>query len=112
MSTQPGQDPGGWKNPNEFPSFPQDPIKGEVLTPDQVKKAHTNADTDGDEGSLHHTLGPAHAQASPGDHDHRGSTSVELLKGVSITGSRSGGAALVSVIAALVQLGATDSTTT
>lgn len=59
-------------------------------------------DVDLSERSPHHTLGNSHNQASRGDHGH--------LESVVITGSRASGAALVSVIAALVELGATDAT--
>ena len=104
MSSQPtGQ-------PDIFPTKPTDPVLGRAPSAAEVKKAHTNADTDGSREAEHHTLGPGNAQASPGDHDHRGGSSVLLLQGTDISGSRSGGAALVSIIAALVELGATDST--
>lgn len=55
-----------------------------------------------DQGHLSplHTLGNGRNQAMPGG----------ILKDTTLTGSRAGGAALVSVIAALVELGATDST--
>lgn len=77
----------------------------------EVEDFHTNADTDGNRKSIHHTLGPAHAQAAPGDHTHNGGDSVELLANVTISGAKGGNTALASVIAALVQLGATDATT-
>lgn len=77
----------------------------------EVKDFHTNADTDGTSKSLHHTLGPGVAQASPGNHLHDGGDSKPLLDGFTITGAKGGNTALDSVIAALVQLGATDSTT-
>lgn len=51
-----------------------------------------------------HTLGNSHTQSAYGDHK------IHPLDSV-LTGSRSGGAALVSVIAALVELGAVDNTT-
>lgn len=94
-----------------LPTRPMDPVEGKVPPSKDVARFHTNADTDGDEGSLHHTLGPRKGQAAPGDHDHRGGSSVELLTGSTITGSRGGNAALTSVIALLVELGATDNTT-
>lgn len=89
---------------------PVDPVKGAAPSRAEVLAFHKNADTDGNEGSLHHTLGPRKGQAAPGDHDHRGGTSVLLLQGVTISGSRASGAALVSIIAALTELGATDTT--
>ena len=76
----------------------------------EITKAHTNADTDGSDMSAHHTLGASKGQASPGDHDHRGGSSVALLQGVTITGATSADA-VTSIIAALVDLGAKDSTT-
>lgn len=90
---------------------PIDPVAGKLPSSKEVAKFHSNADTDGNEGSIHHTLGPRKGMASPGDHDHRGGTSVLLLQGTNISGSRASGAALISVIAALVELGATDTTT-
>lgn len=77
---------------------------------EEVKRFHTKADTDGQSTSAHHTLGAGSNQSSPGNHIHDGGSSKLLLEGLSLTGSRSGGAALVSVINALVTLGATDNT--
>lgn len=82
-----------------------------VPTAEQVETMHTNADTDTRKESLHHTLGPGNNQAAPGNHKHDGGDSEFLLSGVTISGSRGGNVALVSVIQALVKLGATDSTT-
>lgn len=79
-------------------------------TAQEVDDLHTNADTDTRAESIHHTLGSLPTQASPGDHAHDGGTSPLLLSGVTLTGSRGGNVALVSVISALVRLGATDST--
>lgn len=87
-----------------------EPTTTKVPTPKEVARFHTNADTDGNEGSIHHTLGARKGQAAPGDHAHRGGTSVLLLQGTNISGSRASGAALISVIAALVELGAEDIT--
>lgn len=80
-------------------------------TPDVVDSFHTNSDLDSRVQAQHHTLGAAPTQASPGDHTHDGGTSALLLAGVTLTGSKGGNAALASVIAGLVKLGATDSTT-
>jgi hypothetical protein len=79
---------------------------------EEVREFHNNADTDGGVGSIHHTLGPGRFQAAAGSHLHDGGDSAPLLDGQIITGSRSGGSALSSVIAALVALGASDATTT
>jgi len=76
-----------------------------------VDDFHTNSDVDTRPESQHHTLGPSDTQASPGNHQHDGGTSPLLLTGFTITGSRGGNTALQSVIACLVRLGATDSTT-
>lgn len=90
---------------------PSDPVDGKVPTEKEVARFHTNADTDGDSGSIHHTLGPRKGQATEGDHDHRGGNSVALLQGVTVSGSRATDAWRTSVMALLVELGATDSTT-
>lgn len=82
-----------------------------TLDSDAVRKIHEKADTDGSEIAVHHTLGSGRNQAAAGNHDHRGGNSVLLLEGETITGSRGGGTALTSIIALLVTLGATDSTT-
>lgn len=67
-------------------------------------------DTDGSDQSVHHTLGANKGQASPGDHDHRGGSSVALLQGMTITGTTPA-EIISSIVAILVDLGATDSTT-
>lgn len=86
---------------------------GDFDTPsaEEVRRLHNNSDVDGSDKSQHHTLGPRKGQASPGPHSHDGADSILLLDGVNLTGSRGGNAAITSVIAALVQLGATDATT-
>lgn len=80
-------------------------------TSEQVDDFHTNSDVNSRKEAQHHTLGPGQFQASPGAHNHRGGDSSLLLAGVTLSGSRGGNVALVSVIQALVALGATDSTT-
>jgi hypothetical protein len=77
----------------------------------EVEKAHRNADTDGKPTAAHHTLGPGTFQSSPGNHTHDGAQSALVLGNVTLTGVKTGGTALNSVIAALVALGATDTTT-
>ena len=77
----------------------------------ESQKAHNNADTDGKPTAAHHTLGAGPMQASPGNHNHNGGTSLSLLEGVTISGAKGSNTALASVIAALVSLGATDTTT-
>lgn len=76
-----------------------------------VNKFHGKSDVDASPNAQHHTLGPRSTQAASGIHNHDGSTSVQLLAGVTLTGAKAGNTALASVIAALVGLGATDSTT-
>lgn len=76
-----------------------------------VAHLHTNADTDTRAEAIHHTLGPSSSQATAGNHRHRGGDSSPLLDGLTITGSRGGNVALLSVIQCLVALGATDSST-
>ncbi len=76
-----------------------------------VDDFHTNSDVNSRRQAQHHTLGPGEFEASPGPHNHRGGDSVLLLSGVTLTGSRGGNVALLSVIQALVALGATDNTT-
>ena len=79
----------------------------------EVAFLHKNSDVDSRDEAQHHTLGHGSAQASPGDHNHRDGKSMPILEGVSITGVTSGTNSVVirSIIAALVELGATDSST-
>lgn len=86
-------------------------LKGRPPTAEEVTNQHTNADTDTRAESIHHTLGPSPNQATAGNHRHRGGDSSPLLDGLSITGSRGGNVALLSVIQCMVALGATDSST-
>lgn len=85
--------------------------KGQPPTAEEVDRLHQNADTDSRAEAIHHTLGVGDNQAAKGSHNHRGGDSVQLLGGITLTGSRGGNIALLSVIQALVALGATDSTT-
>lgn len=75
-----------------------------------VNEFHTNDDVDKDANAHHHSLGPNANQAAPGSHKHDGTDSIALLEGFALSGSRSGGGALLTVISALTQLGAVDST--
>jgi hypothetical protein len=79
--------------------------------PRVVSDFHTNDDVNQDRDAHHHTLGMGPNEAAAGSHNHRGSDSVLLLQDIEITGSRGGNTALASVIAALVELGAKDSST-
>ena len=80
-------------------------------TAEEVDTFHTNAATDARKEDIHHTIGAGENQAASGAHNHRGGDSVQLLTGITLTGSRAGNIALLSVVQALVALGATDSTT-
>lgn len=84
---------------------------GDIADGQTVKRFHNQSDVDSSQTAQHHTLGIRQDQASPGSHRHDGKSSVRILSGQTITGSRAGGGALVSVIAALVKLGAIDNTT-
>lgn len=87
-----------------------DPSELANFSSEDVEKLHTNSDVDVRRESQHHTLGPRTTQASPGDHNHDGSNSLPLLTGYTISGSRSSPASILpSIIACLVRLGATDS---
>ena len=98
--------------PRSYATKPVDPVAGQTPSREAVRKFHTNADTDGNQGSIHHTLGPAEGQASPGNHDHRGGSSKLLFEGVTISGSKASGAALQSIIDMLRdEFGITDNTT-
>lgn len=83
---------------------------GGAVDPTTVNRFHDRSDVDSSTVAQHHTLGIKHDQASPGDHKHDGKNSRKVLEGVTISGSRASGAALISVIDALQILGATDST--
>lgn len=76
-----------------------------------VRDFHVFDDLDVSPDSHHHSLGAGPNQAASGAHTHDGSNSVRLLEGFVITGGRAGNTAVASIIAALVSLGATDSTT-
>lgn len=75
----------------------------------EVDTFHTNSDRDSRPEAQHHTLGASSTQASPGNHKHDGGDSELLLTGLTITGAKGGNTSLPSIIACLVRLGATDS---
>lgn len=85
--------------------------RGRPPASEEVEEFHTNAATDSRKEDIHHTIGVSENQAASGSHNHRGGDSLLLLQGITLTGSRAGNIALLSVIQALVALGATDSTT-
>ena len=79
---------------------------------DVVRLFHKNASVDSRAMDIHHTLGPGVHQAASGAHDHKGGNSKLLLEGYTITGIKATpSSVLPSIIAALVRLGAKDSTT-
>lgn len=88
-------------------------INSELRPPQRmVNEFHTNDDLDRDSNAHHHTLGVGVNQASSGGHNHDGTNSVQLGAGIVVSGSRSSGAALVSLLTALEQiLGLDDQTT-
>jgi hypothetical protein len=87
-------------------------INSELRPPERmVNEFHTNDDLNRDSQAHHHSLGIGVNEAASGAHNHDGTNSVKLLAGYTLTGSRASGAALLSVIAALEQLGADDNTT-
>jgi len=90
--------------PKVKPEDPSPPTK-------VVEDFHKNVALDTRPEDKHHTLGLSPNQASPGNHTHNGSDSPLLLDGIVLTGSKGGNAALLSVISALVRLGARDATT-
>lgn len=75
-----------------------------------VTEFHTNSDVDSHDQAQHHTLGVGVNQAAPGSHTHDGVNSPALLEGMTLSGSRGSSGAMLSIITALVQLGATDET--
>lgn len=92
-------------SPNESSQF-------DDVSAEDVDNLHKKADTDVRRESVHHTLGPRGSQAAAGDHKHDGSDSPLLLSGLTITGSRADSTAIMpSIIAGLVRLGMTDSST-
>jgi len=76
-----------------------------------VNEFHTNDDLNRDAQAHHHSLGIGVNEAASGAHNHDGANSVRLLDGRTITGSRASGAALISVITMLTELGCEDNTT-
>lgn len=80
----------------------------------QALRLHEFSDKDSSPLAQHHTLGPRRHQASPGNHNHDGSTSPKLGagKGLTLTGSTGGNVALQNLIAMLQQVVEfTDNTT-
>jgi hypothetical protein len=83
----------------------------QTINTETVDKIHRFDDVDVRPESHHHTLGSGPNQATPGGHTHRGGDSQLLLSGTTISGTRGSATAMVSIISALVALGATDTST-
>lgn len=80
----------------------------------EVNDFHKHSDNDNSRLAQHHTLGPGPNQAASGNHIHDGITSkqeITPLKGTTFTGSRAADAWRLQVMAAMVKLGAIDSST-
>lgn len=102
MTTIPGDPFGSKKEPKVDPA-PE---------PREVKRFHTNADTDSSQQAQHHTLGIKHDQASPGDHDHNGVNSRRIMETMALSGSKGGNVALANLITLLAnEFGLDDNTT-
>lgn len=78
-----------------------------------VNNFHQNSDVDGGPESQHHTIGPGVHQSASGAHNHRDGNGVPILKGVVLTGTKTGenSVVLTSILSALTALGADDKTT-
>jgi len=63
---------------NEYELDDPMPFPRTRFPPDQVNALHANSDRDSSQLAQHHTLGPRHNQASPGDHIHDGVSSKNL----------------------------------
>lgn len=89
----------------------QDKSGSQLAEAKTVNEFHKKDDVDSSFDAHHHTLGTKNGQAASGDHNHDGKNSRRLLQGTTITGAKGGNAAVASIVAALVKLGAVDSTT-
>ena len=108
-----GEDPNQPKQTPYASGTIDKPTQG-IPSAEEVRRAHTNADTDARLEAIHHTLGSGNTQASPGNHRHDGSDSALLLEGFTLAGSKTANpptALLGSIVQALVRLGAKDATT-
>lgn len=82
-----------------------------LADPQAVAKFHERDDVDSSQTAHHHTIGIRQDQAASGAHTHNGKNSAKILKGTTLTGAKGGSVVITSIVAALVKLGATDSTT-
>lgn len=88
-----------------------DPGLSSAPSAKDVEQFHTNSDADVRPQSQHHTIGVGPNQAAAGDHNHYDGKSAQLFAGKTITGSKTNGTALASVIQILVDGGAVDAST-
>lgn len=80
-STVQKQSSGDASTPDQFGqtyNADYDKSKWSGESPQDTRRTHTRADTDLGPRALHHTLGTSRNQASPGDHNHDGTTSKKL----------------------------------
>lgn len=63
---------------NEYELDDPMPFPRTRFPPSQSNAMHANSDVDSSQQAQHHTLGPRHNQASPGDHTHNGVSSRAL----------------------------------
>lgn len=63
--------------------------------PDQINAMHANSDSDSSQLAQHHTLGPRHNQAAPGDHSHNGVSSPAIFHTFSGSGTTDTNGALL-----------------
>lgn len=70
--------PGGPNQYGQVGTSDKDKSKISKDYTEEVRRAHTRADTDTGPRALHHTLGSNRNQAAPGDHIHDGTTSRKI----------------------------------
>lgn len=105
-------------NGSVFEDDPFGNIKDEKRNPSPepkvVRQFHARSDVDSSTLSQHHTIGIGHNQATAGDHIHDGTSSRRIgqNKGLAVTGSKAGNAALASLLAMLANVIDFDDTTT
>lgn len=77
-----------------------------------VSDFHKFDDLDRGNGSHHHTIGQGSGQVAPGKHFHDGEDAPKLLEGIILTGivGTYNPVTFRQVLAALVKLGASDTT--
>lgn len=103
--------PGTGKNNNKSKAF-EDKFTEQYPSAKTVTDFHRNSDVDTRSESQHHTLGTGRTNSSPGDHKHDGGSSLALMPDIIFSGviTSYNKSVLKQIMAALVQLGATDTT--